>query len=75
MRRFRFGPAGLPLRNEPAILRGVDDRDDYAEPGLHDPLPGSPMLAFAIVGLLLLIGLLPVWWLVVAELLGLGPID
>jgi len=53
----------------------MEYEDDYAEPGPRDPHPGSTLLAFAVVGLLLLIGLLPVWVLVVASMLGLGPID
>ena len=51
----------------------MDQDDDYAEAGPRDPHPGSALLAFAIVGLLLLIGLLPLWGFIAVALT--GPID
>jgi hypothetical protein len=51
----------------------MGDRADFAEPGPRDPHPGSPLFAFAIVGVLLLIALLPLWGFIVVALT--GPID
>ena len=47
------------------------EADDYTEPGQRNSDPGSPLIRFVAIALGVIVGLLPLWGLLIASLLGL----